>query len=59
MRSVNVRDMDVLLHLGFSHAEPVVVVVAAIATFAVGLWLGMRHRTDDRTSTRFDDESDQ
>ena len=53
------RDMDALLHLGFSHAEPVVVVVAAIATFAVGLWLGMRHRTDDRTSTRFDDESDQ
>ena len=51
--------MDTLLHLGFSHAEPVVVVVAAIATFAIGLWIGMRRRADDRVSTRFDEESDQ
>ncbi|WP_154020009.1 hypothetical protein [Halococcus sediminicola] len=51
--------MDTFLHLGFSHAEPVVVVVAAIATFAIGLWIGMRRRADDRASTRFDEESDQ
>jgi hypothetical protein len=54
-----VCDVNSLLHLGFSHAEPVVVVVAAVATFAVDLWVGMRRRTDDRASTRFDEESDQ
>ena len=51
--------MDTLLHLGFSHAQPIVLVVAAIATFAVGLWIGMRRRTDDGASTRFDEENEQ
>ncbi len=50
--------MNTLLHLGLSHAEPVVVVLAAMATFAIGLWIGMSRRTDDRTNTRFDEESD-
>jgi hypothetical protein len=50
--------MSALIHLGLSHAAPVVVVIAAIATFAAGLWLGLR-RTSDRTTTRLDEETDQ
>jgi hypothetical protein len=51
--------MDALLHLGFSHAEPVVVVIAAIATFAVGLWLGLRRRARDCAPTPADERTDQ
>jgi hypothetical protein len=50
--------MDALLHLGSSHAQPIVLVVAAIATFAVGLWIEMRRRTDDGAGVRFGEETD-
>lgn len=50
--------MHTLLHLGFSHAQPVVVVLAAIATFAVGLWVGMSRWADSPTNTRLDEEGD-
>lgn len=51
--------MDILIHLGFSHATPVVVVIAAIATFAAGLWAGLRRRASDHAPTPTDEHTDQ
>jgi|GEM_PF-3312810 len=47
-----------LLHLGFAHAQPIVLAGVALLTFAAGLLLGSRLDDDTETSQASSPDAD-